>query len=327
MLDKEHILHLSQIKGVGKVTLNKVINYIVNENISYCEGDDDFIVNLFRNLNSKSKRIKVPSLDSIFVARAKANKIISDCEKYNIKIVGFFEKEYPINLKSINEDSPLIIYYKGNLDCLSRKCIAIIGTRKPSKYGIRAGVALSKKLAEDDVCIVSGLATGCDTIGHESALDAGIPTVAVMAGGLHSIYPEENKQLAQKIVDNNGLLISELPYGVAPSKSTFVSRNRIQSGLSEGVFIIETDVKGGTLHTVEFASIQDREIGVLFSHPINNEGDNPKFQGNKLIKEKYKSIAMNSPETIDLFMTKISDKFKTRGIVKNNFNVQTRLDF
>jgi DNA processing protein len=326
MLTTEQILLCSQVKGIGYVSLKALIDYVQFNNLEI-NCDSYSLVDLFTKINLTNKRIKIPKEEDIELAIIKKDKIIYESDKNNINILSISDECYPKILKDIPNKLPLLLHYKGNLACLEKPCIAIIGTREPSKYGIRAGVALSKKLAEDDVCIVSGLAIGCDTIGHESALDAGIPTVAVMAGGLHSIYPQENKKLAQKIIDNNGLLISELPYGVAPTKSTFISRNRIQSGLSEGVFIIETDVKGGTLHTVEFASIQDREIGVLFSHPINNEGDNPKFQGNKLINEKYKSIAMNSPETIDLFMTKISDKFKTRGIIKNNFNIQTRLDF
>jgi DNA processing protein len=177
----------------------------------------------------------------------KINAISSDYGKY-FKIVESIAK------------CPKRLWYVGELPTERLPTVAIVGTRKPTSYGREVAYRLAFDLAKRGVVVVSGLALGTDSIAHRGALEAGGRTIAVMAGGLDRIHPMSHRNLAVDIVTNNGALISEYPPGTAPFQSNFIARNRIVSGISDVVVVVEASLKSGTIHTAGFALEQGRTV-------------------------------------------------------------------
>jgi DNA processing protein len=185
---------------------------------------------------------------------------LKEIEKNNIKVIDFFDPNYPLLLKEIAYP-PIVLYAKGNLKLLNKTLFAIVGTRRPTIYGINMAYEYAYKLASLGLVIVSGLARGIDTMAHRGALDAG-QTIAVLGGGLLNIYPKENERLAQEIT-KRGCLVSEFPLKEPPFKENFPRRNRIVSGLSRGVLVVEAAQKSGALITAHLACEQNREVFAL----------------------------------------------------------------
>jgi DNA processing protein len=184
---------------------------------------------------------------------------------------------YPTLLRSI-DDPPLVLYVKGDASILNTdRAIAIVGTRQPTRTGLQVAFRIARYFAEAGCAIVSGLAKGIDTAAHRGALEVQGRTVAVLGTPLDVIYPAENRPLAEQIVDEGGALVSELPLGSSSSRSAFVLRDRIQSGLSLAVVPIQSDLEGGTMHTVEFAEKQHR---LLFCpRPVSRESRSKQYRG------------------------------------------------
>jgi DNA processing protein len=185
---------------------------------------------------------------------------------------------YPERLKEI-DDSPPVLYTRGNMAPADEWSVAVVGTRRPTPYGRQVAEELSHQIAANGVTVVSGLARGVDAIAHRAALAAGGRTLAVLACGLDMVYPPEHARLAREITEN-GALISEQPLGTQPRGDFFPRRNRILSGLSLGVLVVEGDVKSGALITANFALDQGREVfavpGSIFSP--QSRGPNQKIQ-------------------------------------------------
>lgn len=177
-----------------------------------------------------------------------------------IKKIALSDRQYPKRLKSI-ANRPKALYVVGEIPS-DEKCFAVVGTRRYSDYGKEAALRITSDLAECGLVIVSGLAPGIDTFAHKAALEAGGKTIAVLGTGpdQKSIYPKENLGLAKKIVEAGGALISEYPPGTRGSKITFPQRNRIISGLSLGVLVIEAKHRSGALITAGYAKSQKRKI-------------------------------------------------------------------
>lgn len=189
-------------------------------------------------------------------------------EKENIEIMTKNDKLYPALLKEISS-APAILYYKGQLQ-KDEIAIGIVGSRKVSTYGMQATTKLARELSGNNITIVSGMALGIDGIAHRECLKLGKRTIAVLGGGIDekSIYPASNRQIAKEII-SNGAIISEYPIGTPSLRQHFAIRNRIISGLSLGILIIEAAQSSGTLITAKFALEQNREIfavpGSIFS--------------------------------------------------------------
>jgi DNA processing protein len=202
----------------------------------------------------------------------------------NMSIATLLDEEYPKLLKEIY-DPPPVLYYKGNFPHPELPSIAIVGSRMPTSYGVQMAQILSRQLAEAGVVVVSGLARGIDTTAHAAALKAGGHTIGVLGCGVDVIYPPENSryytQMAQK-----GTIVSEYPPGTQPLASNFPARNRIISGLSKGVLVIEARKRSGTLITVDYALEQGRDVYAIPGN-INNSCS----QGtNQLLKEGAKPV-------------------------------------
>ncbi|RCV63357.1 DNA processing protein [Methanophagales archaeon] len=228
-----------------------------------------------------------------------ANKIGDVSQQHKIQIISKTSPNYPKGLLLIS-DPPRLLHVLGNSDAINKDCIAIVGTRKPTEYGIVAAKRLGALFAENGYVVVSGLADGIDAAAHQGALEANGLTVAVLAQGLNTVYPSKNNVLADTILKTNGALISEYPCGTKTNRSHFVARGRIQSGLSLGVFVVETGVKGGTMHTVRYSKEQKR-ILILLQHPPDLIG-HPKTLGNAQLLAEGNAIAFGSEDDIDLVM-------------------------
>lgn len=189
-----------------------------------------------------------------------AKTILEESKKNKIKYILINNKNYPSNLKNI-EDAPVILYYKGRgFYKKHEKSIACVGTRKPTEFTYNAIDALVPKLVEEEFTIISGLALGTDTYSHQVCLNNKGTTIAVLAHGLDTIYPKENIELANNILKNNGLLVSEYPVGTKADKFRFVHRNRIVTGLAKSTIVFETKEKSGTMHSVEYSLNQNKNI-------------------------------------------------------------------
>lgn len=203
-----------------------------------------------------------------------------------VRAVSFHDDGYPARLKHM-PDPPAVLYIRGKMEALHEpRSVAIVGTREPTPYGVEVARRSGAAAARAGFVIVSGLAHGCDTFAHEGCLDVGGIGVAVMAHGLDKVYPAANRGLAERLLEGGGCLVSEYPLGMTPARTAFADRDRIQSGLADGVLVVETDVKGGTMHTVRFARKQDRVLACI-AHPEKWSGEN-KTRGNaKLIADGW----------------------------------------
>lgn len=177
----------------------------------------------------------------------------------NIRQIYIKSPEYPNLLKEIHS-SPQRLWLAGAKLNDKEKRLTVVGTRKPSRYGQKVVEQIVKDVASSGVTIVSGLAIGIDCLAHKAALDVGGKTIAILPGGLDNIYPPSNCKLAERIIKNGGTLISEYQKGTECFKSNFVARNRIQSGISDAVLVIEAAEKSGTLITANFALDQGRVV-------------------------------------------------------------------
>lgn len=232
------LLALSMLPGIGRVTLSQLAKVSAIETMSIEE------------LAKKSKRL-ASTLEKHGStcwkhAQQKRDEQIKLAVQHNCKILSIQDPDYP-ELLAQTADAPPLLFVKGALSKKSLS-VAVIGTRKPSPAGILLARKATKSYVEKGASIISGLALGCDTIAHETALDCGGHTVAILAHGLQTVEPESNRQLAQRILDSGGALVTEYPLGTRSSRHYFVARDRIQAGISNGVVLIQSTLTGGSLH-------------------------------------------------------------------------------
>ncbi|MBN2197602.1 DNA-processing protein DprA [Candidatus Wolfebacteria bacterium] len=204
-------------------------------------------------------------------------------KNFKVKTISLADACFPSLLKEI-PNPPSEIYILGDLSqgaLLKNEKIAIVGTRKATFQGKAIAKKIAKELSQKGMVIVSGLAMGIDTAAHEGAIEAGGKTIAVLACGLDNIYPRQNENLAQKIIDFGGIIISEYPIGAPPFPNQFLERNRIVSGLSIASIVIEAPVRSGALVTARLAAEQGREVFVI---PGSIENTNY-YGSHKLIRD------------------------------------------
>lgn len=210
--------------------------------------------------------------------------LLEELSRHEIKLISFTDNDYPQFLKEIY-NPPFLLYRKGEAIEDDRPAIAIVGSRKGTDYGKRVTFEIAKELAMTGITIVSGLAIGLDTEAHKGALAGGGKTIAILANGLDKIYPSSNTALANEIIEN-GCIFSEQPLGMPPLKQNFPARNRIISGLSQGILVAEAGEGSGTLHTTSFALEQNRQI-----YAIPGPVYNPLAKGpNNLLKQGAKAV-------------------------------------
>lgn len=233
--------------------------------------------------------------------------------------IGLKNKDYPALLSQI-ADPPAQLYCRGNINLFNTFCFGIVGTRKLTAYGKEAAEHIIGGLRDSGITIVSGLAFGIDAAAHQAALDNGLPTVAVLGTGIDdkSIYPNSNLPLAKDILKNNGLIISEYPQETDGYKGNFPARNRIISGLSKGVLIVEAQEKSGSLITARAAVDQNRDVfavpGNIFApnsrgpHLLIRNGAKPVFNAEDILANYYQNLEFNFESAADISTKDPSEK-------------------
>lgn len=285
-LSTEIILTLQQLDGVGHKTILKVAEAVKAPILGV-----EQLCQFWKTL--KGKKLESIDTEELENAYKKALSILSRCKQENVGIISYYESDFPEILRHCkNEegklDPPILLYYRGNIKALEYPGIAVIGTREPTPNGVIAGKYFSGELAKRGYNIVSGLALGCDTIGHQGALAVDGITTAILANGLDwdSIYPKENLELAKEIVNKGGLLLSEYPVGQPCGRYGLVARDRLQAGLSYATVVVQTGEKGGTMHAVN-TTINSGKPLFAVEYKKNEDITHFKVQGNiKLINEQ-----------------------------------------
>jgi len=219
-------------------------------------------------------------------ARAAAEKELNQLSGQSATVISFDCPEYPERLKEIF-DPPPVLWVRGDASLLSRPSIAVVGTRHPTPYGSGVAEILARDLSARRLLIVSGMARGIDTCAHKGALAARMPTVAVWGTGVDVVYPKENRKLAEEILALGGAIVSEMPLGTFPAPQNFPRRNRIISGLSIAVLVVEASENSGTRVTARCAAEQNRD---LYAVP-GNVTSKASWTPNTLIKQGAKLVA------------------------------------
>jgi DNA processing protein len=300
-LEASTILALLSLPRFGRKTVRTLLLQLRDEDATSLAPND---LPAFLAACAPSHNYDLTTIDR---ALATATKAMREAQHIGITALTMFDEGFPSQLREI-PDPPILLFVKGGATPLYNKpAVAVIGTREPTGYGERCAQKLGKRFAERGFVVVSGLAKGCDALAHIGCLEGGGVGVAVMAHGLDTVYPAENRPLAEKLLAAGGCLISEYPPGTRAHRSHFVERDRLQSGLSRGVVVVETDVKGGTMHTVGFAQAQHRYLACV-SHPQNYLHE-PKVQGNQHLLKTGAALPLADADDLDRFAsTLLGDK-------------------
>ncbi|EPK5952172.1 DNA-processing protein DprA [Pseudomonas aeruginosa] len=268
----EKILALSLLKGVGPVALRKISSH---PDFKYASVDL-----LSRHFSVLDKALSTSSAWEIASDLAKLQ--VEEAINHDARIISSVDEDYPSLLKATKDD-PFILFIKGKLLPTSKNSVAIIGTRQPTKHGGMIATRIARFFAENGWSIVSGLAVGCDAIAHTAALKANGHTVAILGHGLQTIYPAAHRKLSDDILNAGGALISEYAFGVKTQPQQLVKRDRIQAGMAQGVIMVQSDIKGGSLHAARAALDYKRWLAVPYPTPEDIENLESKIQANLLL--------------------------------------------
>jgi DNA processing protein len=295
-----HQIALTLVPGVGDINGKKLV--------SYCGSAEAVFKEKKKNL------MKIPGMgEATAVAIAnhnvyeRAEKELQFIEKNNIQTFYFLDKNYPNRLKHCM-DSPILLYFKGDVDFNCAKVVSIVGTRRASDYGRDVCDKIVEGLAEMDVLIVSGLAYGIDTQSHKSALKYNLKTVGVLAHGLDRIYPPQNKSLSEKMLEQGGLL-TDFMSNSTPDRENFPKRNRIVAGLCDALVVIESAKRGGALITANIANSYNRDV---FAVPgkVNDKYS----EGCNFLVKTNKASLLQSADDIKYIMNWQTDSPKSKQI-------------
>lgn len=308
---KKLIIALLSLKGIGRKSIYKFLMENRKE-LAQADLSDDNLVTLMKKFANSNK--KSAELETVDVKNAlyNAESMIQNQLEQNIDIVTIFDEYYPNNFLSLENDAPIILYAKGNIELLKKeKFLAVIGSRNISEKTAKIGTRLAQLLAEQDEIIVSGLAIGSDTCGHLGALSADNGhTIAILPSGLDTITPSANKELADNMIKSGSLLLSEYPIGTKADRGKFIERDRLQAGLSNGVVVLETSENGGTMHAVTTAFDQNKTIACLPDNMVEQTG-------NKMLIDKYSAASLATKEDIDEFVKKVDSSINCAKSVES----------
>ncbi|MBU4440732.1 MAG: DNA-protecting protein DprA [Firmicutes bacterium] len=262
------MIGLLQLKGVGRQKVKRLMDLLSEpDHLTFRE-----IIEFGQTFHIISSQINRDEIDK---AIDYADKLIHGCESLSIKVSSYLDQGFPDCLRSFN-DHPVLLFYQGNLDVLNQpKRAAIVGSRNPTPFGTDFAFQAGKILAEKDFVVISGLAAGADTSGHQGCLSVGGKTVAFLPSGLSQVYPHQNKKLADKILSQNGCLISEYSHFETVQPYKFIERDRLQSGTSLFVIVSNFSPGSGTIHTLGFAEKYKRPV---YSIPIIYEESKDGFE-------------------------------------------------
>lgn len=300
-----------KIDGIG---IQKTIQLLSSfEDLDFiAHSNIDSITTIQGITSSQASQILKINSNENFI-KSEFDKFASFLEKNNTGLITYLDKDYPYLLKNIYTP-PLYLFIKGEITKTDLSAVAIVGTRLPSAYGKIQAEYFASALSKNNVTVISGMARGVDTIAHRNALQNGGRTIAVMGTGMDVIYPSENRNIFNSIIEN-GAVITEYDFETKPDSQNFPRRNRIISGLSLGTIVIETRINGGAMHTANYAFEQNRD---LFAVPGNinsklSEGTN------QLIKENRAKLITNIDDVLnDLNIPKLKTTSEEKNIPELN---------
>ena len=288
MRELQYMMALTRINGIGPVLSRQMI--------SYCGSAEA----VFKS--SKSSLSRIPQIGELKARLVNYDDVAKEVEneldfahKKDIRVIPYLDPAYPRRLNNY-EDSPIILYYKGSVDLNALRTVAIVGTRKPSDYGILSCEKIIEGLGKFDPIIISGMAYGVDSCAHRTSVKHNIPTIGVLGHGLDRLYPATNRDLASKMIHNGGLL-TEFPSGTNPDRENFPMRNRIIAALSDVVIVIESKTKGGSMITADLANGYFKDVFALPGR-INDD----KSSGCNLLIKSHKASLLESAEDVAYVM-------------------------
>ncbi len=294
----------SRIPGIGKLRISRLREHFGNLKDAW---------------NAPAGELKRAGLDSRSVnamaalrPRISLDDEMEKLERYKVKVLTCEDPTYPPRLKEIY-DYPPVLYVRGNLLPKDDPYLAVVGTRKPTVYGRQVAEEIVADLVQSKITIISGLARGIDSIAHRTALDSGGETIAVFASGLDIVYPADNAKLAQAIMER-GALVSEYPLGIRPKADNFPQRNRIMSGLSLGVLVVEAGERSGALITAHQAVEQNRDVFAIPGSILS-----PGSKGtNHLIQEGAKLVCNCNDILEELNLTTMAQQLEIKEFLPAN---------
>jgi len=312
-------------RGLLDLTVSCLPGLSCGEKILLCEtlGDESDLL-----LKSRSdieallgRKLKAWNVDS---ARRAAEKYAEKARVRGIGTVSLQSPAYPPLLREIY-DPPVLLFFRGKLPDPESPLVAVVGTRKPSPEARAQAFDIARGLGRGGISVVSGLAFGIDMTAHKGNIEGGAPTVAVLGSGVDEVYPSSNRDLARRILDTGGALISEYPPGTGPRKWTFPARNRIVSGLSRGVLIVEAPQKSGALITARLALEQGRDLWVASSGAEDTE-KRPALRFAFYDKSGTTKLAEDGAPVIKT-ASDILDAWNVNNNVNNNEELEMRIKY
>ncbi len=277
-LTLQETLAIHLLEDIGSVTLRKLVQEfgdfrgIVNAGSPELAGLS-WLPKKFRSGFERDRMLKA------------ADEELAKAKKFGAQVITYFDERYPERLKTIDA-APIVLYVKGQIPTKTdQRYLSVVGSRAASRYGLKMARDIARGVAAQGVVIVSGLATGIDGAAHEGALEAGGITIGILGGGLNRMYPKEHRVLADRMADK-GAVVSEFPMDMEAKAEFFPMRNRIISGLSEALLVVEAREKSGALITVGFALAQGRDV-----YAVPGNADSSKSLGtNRLIREGARMV-------------------------------------
>jgi DNA processing protein len=268
---KAYWVGFNLVKGIGAVRLKQVLDFFGSLEIAWNSPTDGLL----------SAGLTQKTVDNFTQVRKQVDLdlIMDKIQKKGIKVMTWEDADYPRRLKEINQ-APPVLFINGSINVEDDWAVAVVGTRRVTPYGRQVAVEIARFLAQNGVTVVSGLARGVDAIAHQTALQAGGRTIAVLGNGVDIVYPPEHQKLAREIV-SQGALVSDYPLGTPPDGVNFPPRNRIISGLSLATVVVEAGETSGALITAEFAVDQGRDVFAVPGSILASQSEGT----NKLIEQ------------------------------------------
>jgi DNA processing protein len=300
-----YYIGFNRVTGIGPAKVRRLLDYFGDLKTAWTAGGFELA----------QAGLDKRALENLYTARRELDldAELASARRACDHILTWDDPAYPRRLLEISHPPP-VLYVKGNILSEDEWALAVVGTRSASAYGKETTRMLVTELARNKMTIVSGLARGIDAAAHVAALDAGGRTIAVMGSGIDTMYPPEHAKLAQRIAAQ-GALVTDYPPGTKPDASNFPARNRIISGMSLGVLIVEGDRVSGAMITCEFALEQDREVFAVPGNIFRRESRGP----NQLIRESRAKLVTSVEDILEeLNLTMIAEKQEARAIVPSN---------
>ncbi len=250
----------------------------------------------------KADLLKIPNIGEQTARTVVEQKILHQAEaeiryinKNEISTYYYLDEDYPSRLRH-HPDAPVMLYYRGNADLNALRTVAIVGTRKPSPYGVQNCEEIVEGLSHYGVSVISGLAFGIDITAHRKCLDCKIPTIGVLGHGLLQVYPPQHHTVGQRMIENGGLL-TEFSHQTTPEREHFPMRNRIIAGLCDALIVVETAKKGGSMISAQFANDYNKDV---FAVPGRSK--DPMARGCNLLIKSHRAALMETAEDLAYVM-------------------------